>query len=92
MAKIEVSQNSSTLNVLHSVSGVINGSCSLNMVVLDAGALGALMTGLGVTLAGSDLAIHICAVGWLYFVSRELFFSTSVIESISLEQPFNRRL
>ena len=92
MAKIEVSQNNSTLNVLHSVSRVINGGCSLDMVDSEAGALGTLMIGLGVTLAGSDLAIHICAVGSLYFVSRERFFSTSVIESISLEQAFIRRL
>ena len=63
MAKIEVPQNNSTLNVLHSVSRVINGGCSLDMVVSEAGALGALMIGRGVTLADSDLAIQICAVG-----------------------------
>ena len=63
MAKIEVSQNSRTLNVLHSVSRGINGRCSLNMVDPEAGALGALMIGLAVTLPGSDFAIHICAVG-----------------------------
>lgn len=92
MAKIEVPQNNSILDALCSVLKAIVGGCPPDMVDWEAGARRFSILGLGFTLAGSDLALHICAVGWSYFISCEPFLCTSVMESISLEPPSIRRL
>lgn len=63
MAKIEVPQNNSSLDALLSVPRAIIGGCPLEVVGLEAGIWRLFVIGFGFTSVGSDLAIHICAVG-----------------------------
>ena len=63
MAKTEVPQNNSTLDALLSVLRVNFGGYLLDVMCLETGVWKQSVIGFGFTSVGSDLAIHICAVG-----------------------------